>query len=274
MRWLVLALVALSATAACGGESEEGASGGAGGTSATGGGGTGGAGTGGTSTGGTSTGGASTGGSSTGGASTGGSSTGGVAGSGGATGGTGASSTGGVGGTGGVASPECTSAGDCKVFEDCCSCEGVPKTENPAICKMACTDMACKQLGVSPTEVACVAGRCVKAFDCDLSKVTCKMAEPACAPGETPQVSGTCYTGKCVKASECHDVPSCSKCASTDACTTYVTQMGYKNHCVSVPTACSGAMCDCFGPSTCVAPYTSCQDKSGVKGVSCDCPTC
>jgi hypothetical protein len=265
MRSLAFIGLALFVTVSCGGESENGASGGAGGS-------------GGSATGGSSTGGSA--GSSTGGSATGGTASGGSAGS--STGGSAGSSTGGSAGssTGGSAgatsaSAECTADADCKVFEDCCTCAGVPTGENPAICKMACTDQKCKQLGVSSTEVACIAGRCVKGFDCDTSKVTCKMATPICNAGETPQVSGTCYTGDCVPADECHSVPDCAKCAATDACVSYVAQLGPQRHCVSIPAACGGnASCSCLGPTTCISPFNACSDLSGIKGVTCGCPVC
>lgn len=286
MRGSSIFFLASMVALACGGESDDGGSGtGGSGGSSTGGsagsGATGGsAGSGGSSGTGATGGSAGSGGSSTGGsAGSGGSTTGG---SGGATGGTGGSVTGGTGGastggTGGAAAkPECTQASDCKVFEDCCSCEGVPSSANPSICKMACTTKKCAELGVSSTEVSCVAGRCVKGYECDSSKVVCLSMPPKCAAGEVAQVKGSCWTGKCVPAGECLGVASCSECdGSKYACVTNVAKPAPTRHCVDVPQICGGAAtCGCFGPSVCTSPFTSCNDLSGVKGVTCGCPTC
>lgn len=196
-------------------------------------------------------------------------------GTGGASGGTGGAS-GGTGGTGGVVgAPECKTANDCKVFNDCCSCEGVPKAENPTVCPALCKQNKCESLGVSPTTVECVAGRCVKGYDCDTSKVTCKAAEPACPSGQVPEVKGNCYTFNCVPANECMFVPSCAKCGGNDVCANYVTQLGPRPHCVSIPTECNGNFtCACMGPSVCLSPFDSCSDLSGPKGVACTCPAC
>ncbi len=268
---------AAAALVACSGDTDSGGSGGASGGSA-------GGGSGGTTTGGsagTATGGSAgsatggTAGSATGGSA--GSATGGSAGS--ATGGSAGSATGGSAGSGGsagaAAKPECTTAADCKPFEDCCTCSAVPKDVNPPSCKKGCTDKACKVLGVPSAQVECVAGRCVKAFDCDSSKVTCKLAPPKCPAGSTPQVAGSCYTLACVKSSQCKTVPDCTKCGPNEACSTYVTQLGPQPHCVSVPPECKGnATCGCLGPTTCVKPFDSCNDLSGIKGVSCGCPAC
>ena len=60
-----------------------------------------------------------------------------------------------------------------------------------------------------------------------------------------------------------------------EICVTYVTQRGPENHCVRVPTGCeSTPTCECLGSSVCLPPYGNCTDKSGIRGVSCDCPNC
>jgi hypothetical protein len=193
------ALLALSLFAVgCGGESENDASGGSGGA-------TGGSGGAGGSTGGAGGSGGSAGSGGTAGAGGGsGGSTGGTGGAG-ATGGSGGS-TGGTGGTGGAgpAQPECKIDGDCKMFSDCCSCMGVPTTENPVPCPANCLQDKCGELS-APKTAACIAGRCVAGFNCDSSKVTCKMATPNCDPGKVPLVKedGTCWQGSCVPANEC-----------------------------------------------------------------------
>ncbi len=289
MNWtrLLLPVASLSLLAfACGGESSGDAPGGSGGAISGGSGGsTGGSSGSGGATGGNAGVGGATGGTAgsgaTGGTAGSGGATGGAAGSGGATGGAAGSggATGGAAGSGGtggaVGSPECKQDNDCKVFNDCCTCEGIPKTENPASCPAICLQNSCEALGVPPTTVSCVAGRCVKGFDCDTSKVTCKAAAPVCPAGQVAQVKGNCYTFSCVAASECAFVPGCGDCAPTDVCSLYVTQSGPRPHCISIPKACGGDFsCACLGPSTCISPFNSCSNLSGQKGVSCGCPAC
>lgn len=252
----------------CGGESENDGAGGTGGA-----------------TGGTSGSGGSTGGS--GGSAGAGGATGGSAGVGGGSGGAGGSggsggSTGGSGGSGGgsggtgPAQPECKVDGDCKIFSDCCSCLGVPTSENPPSCPAMCIQDKCGELG-APKTAACIAGRCVMGFNCDSSKVTCKMATPNCDPGKVPLVKedGTCWQGSCVPANECKSVKACSDCTGALFCVSYVTQQGPQNHCADVPKVCgTDFTCACAGPSVCTPPYGTCNDFSGQKGVSCSCPNC
>jgi len=196
--------------------------------------------------------------------------TGGSAGSG-ATGGSAGSA--GAGGSG--ASPECTKDADCTLWSDCCSCIGLsPGEKHPTPCPNTCIQGACMAMGVK--NASCVAGRCVAGYDCDSAKVTCKVAVPVCPTGQVPRVKGSCYTGECVPADECSIVTGCGACnANGLSCALYVTQVGKQAHCVTVPKQCGGnSTCSCLGPSVCVSPYNNCNDFSGVKGVSCDCPAC
>jgi hypothetical protein len=175
--------------------------------------------------------------------------------------------------------PECTRASDCKLLSDCCTCAAVPDgTSNPVSCGLVCIQNKCAQLQVKSDDVACVAGRCVIGFQCDASNVTCKTATPFCLTGEVPEINaaGTCYTQRCVQATQCARVTACSDCGGdAAACVTYQTQMGNEHHCVSVPAACGGtASCACLGPTTCLAPYGSCSNASGTRGLTCSCPNC
>jgi hypothetical protein len=132
----------------------------------------------------------------------------------------------------------------------------------------------CEALQLPKDAVACIAGRCVAGFECDSSKVTCKLLPPVCEPGFVPGVKETCYTGTCVPVTECVSVKSCSDCGKF-ACANHATRTGPQAHCVTIPAACGDtATCACFGPTVCTKPYSSCSDFSGVRGVSCTCPTC
>ncbi|MEO5768270.1 MAG: hypothetical protein ABIS92_07945 [Polyangia bacterium] len=240
---------------------------GSGGRVGTGGAATGGRGTGGAATGGHGTGGAATGGRGTGGASTGGAGTGGMPGSGGAM------------GTGGavVGKPECVTAVDCRLENDCCACRAVPAGTPPSACLLFCLQTKCAQQELPPGRIDCVAGRCVAGFACDTSAVVCGQVAPPCPVGSVPTVSanGNCFSGNCAAATQCLSVDSCASCGDgNQACVTERPRDGVTSrHCVTIPTVCQGtATCGCFGPSTCVSPNTSCTNLSGVKGVSCSHP--
>lgn len=200
------------------------------------------------------------------------------------TGGSGAA-TGGSAGTGGLgggsggagpASPECASDDDCKRFADCCSCLGMPVSEDPVPCPALCVQDKCAQLG-APAKASCVAGRCVAGFSCDPAGVFCNSLPPSCKAGEVPLVdaAGTCWEGSCVPAGECKTVKACADCTGDLVCASWQTQVGIQNHCVDVPSVCSGDFsCGCLGPSVCTPPYATCADFSGQRGVSCSCPNC
>jgi hypothetical protein len=281
MRGVVTAFLAVGLLIACGGNSESdnpssggsgGSVGGKGGTGAKGG--TGGA----AATGGTS---ATGGGGAVGGGGAGGS-LGGSAGV--ATGGSAGVATGGSagiasGGSAGQATalPECTKDSECTLHSDCCSCQALaPGEPPPPACAQVCVQDKCSEQQLPAGAVACIAGRCVAGFDCDANKVTCKVQAPVCPAGQIPAVKGTCYAGGCVPTTECTSVTSCADCiTATTACAGYQTKAGNQAHCVTIPAACGGnASCACMGPTVCVGPFTICTDFSGLKGVSCGCPTC
>jgi hypothetical protein len=196
-------------------------------------------------------------------------------------------STGGSPGTGGASvgggsagtgiGPECTDSSQCKLFEDCCSCEAYAQGEDPPpSCFAACKQTKCSELGLAPDDVACVAGRCVPLIDCS-SPVFCNALPPDCNVGEVPSVVGGCW-GACVPATECPSVPSCEAC--TGPLTTCVTidfsgGDGVTRHCVSIPKGCEGTpTCACMGQNVCIAPTSECTDLSGLPGMVCGCAAC
>ncbi|HEY5450102.1 MAG TPA: hypothetical protein VIQ54_15205 [Polyangia bacterium] len=220
----------------------------------------------------------------------GGSSGGGAAGKGGASGSTGGTSAGrggdGVGGTsagrggsGGIPGPECTTASDCKLVDDCCTCAAIPVGATaPACGGVLCKQNQCPARQLGTGTVDCVAGRCVAGFACDATQVICKVAAPVCPAGEVPVINdaGNCYVGTCAPATECKTVSGCGSCTgANDACVSYETQLGIQHHCVAIPPECGGsASCSCFGAATCLSPYRSCREYSGLRGVYCSCPNC
>jgi hypothetical protein len=196
----------------------------------------------------------------------------GSAGSGGESGSTGGS----AGSAGGSATPLCQTAADCTFHSDCCTCQALgPGEPTPPACPVTCVTDKCTSLGVNPSEIACAAGQCVLQVDCDASKVTCKVAQPACQAGEVPSVNGTCW-GPCIAATECSVVTNCSDCdAASEACVRYVTQLGPEHHCVPLPPECgTAASCACMGAAVCIDPFSTCNDESGASTLACSCPVC
>jgi hypothetical protein len=86
---------------------------------------------------------------------------------------------------------------------------------------------------------------------------------------------GSCYTGSCIPTTQCLSVDDCEVCPSTQACVTNETRGGHTHHCVTIPAGCEGkGNCSCLGETTCLAPYSSCNNGSGQNNVTCGCPTC
>jgi hypothetical protein len=187
---------------------------------------------------------------------------------------------GGTGGRGGAgaASPECTSAADCKLVDDCCSCMAIPTGATAPGCGALCVQSQCAARQLPAGAVDCVAGKCVAGFACDATQVTCRVAPPTCAAGEVPTVNdtGNCYVGTCAPETECTTVTSCASCTgANEACVSFETQRGIQHHCVTIPPECNGnGGCSCVGVSSCMRPYSLCMDYSGIRGVYCSCPNC
>ena len=205
---------------------------------------------------------------------TGGNGIGGTGGSSGAAGSGAVSGSGGSGGAGATTS-ECTENTQCRLHADCCTCLALaPGEPAPPKCAIQCIQDKCSELGVTAASVRCAAGVCAAGFTCS-GQVLCPALPPKCEPGSVPTVSGGCW-GTCVPADECASVSDCAQCTDPlEICVTYVTQRGPENHCVPVPKGCEGKpTCQCLGSSVCLQPFSSCSEKSGVRGANCDCPNC
>lgn len=191
------------------------------------------------------------------------------------TGGTGTGGDGGASGAGGdgpAGEPECLVDSDCKLFDNCCICEGVPDGAIEPACDMGpCLINTCKSLGLpSGTEATCVAGRCIAGFPCDWNETTCDAIPPDCGPGETASVREGCY-GSCVPAGECLSVGSCEQCDGGLECARKEA-FTVTDHCVSLPEVCDEADCECLGPSVCTEDDEECSVQEGA--LVCSCTTC
>ena len=199
------------------------------------------------------------------------------AGRGGASGMAGGAGKGGASGT--APGPECTTAADCKLFADCCTCDAIPVGDTASFLP---GDLHAETAVPGPPTAAGSGGlrrraMCrrlrLRRIEGDVQDRGSRLPRRARSPPST--TSGTCYTGACAPATECTSVTSCASCTGAgQACVSYATQGGNHHHCVTIPAACGGsATCDCLGES-CVAPYRACGNLSGVKGVGCACPDC
>jgi hypothetical protein len=201
-----------------------------------------------------------------------GSSAGSTGGSGGAAGSTGAGGSASGGGGGSASQGECAQASDCVLDDGCCACASVPKGTSVDVCNIECIASLCASRGITSADVTCVSGRCVLARSCNPKNVTCALAAPACSAGSLPAVMGNCYAGGCLPTSQCSDVGSCGACTAAGlVCVTDQVAGGPTYHCVTVPSACSGApTCGCLGG--CTGSY-ECTAPASTTPV-CQCPTC
>jgi hypothetical protein len=174
--------------------------------------------------------------------------------------------------TGPILPGECQSSADCKLFEDCCECKGVPAGDDPPICKLECDQTICDGLGVD--EAVCRLGQCiVERLDCDATQVICLVAPPACGPGTVPGVNGDCWSGECVPGEICNVVPSCDYCPATWMCVSKIAFGPQSITCEPIPADCPGEPdCECAG-AVCTDGFTFCSDPGG-DAIDCECINC
>ncbi len=199
---------------------------------------------------------------------------------GGSTGGTGAGSSGTTSGSGGStggggALPQCQTAADCKIVDDCCTCAAWPGNQDAPACPIQdCTITACEAAEYK-AEPVCEAGLCrFPKTTCDPTEVVCLAPSPACDEGFLPEVEGQCWSGACVPASACDWAPSCEACQPWDVCVATQTQLGPVYRCEPKPWECGegAADCDCAG-QLCQDPYDTCNPGQGAS-IECSCPDC
>jgi hypothetical protein len=179
---------------------------------------------------------------------------------------------GGAGNTGPGPLPECETAADCQIVNDCCTCEGIPAGDTPEECLATCIQPSCEAVGHPDPEVQCIGGTCMAGFDC-YSLVACATPPPSCPPGEVPHRTGGCWGG-CVPATECAAVNGCSDCdLATQTCVQYIAFAGTVN-CLPLPETCSGpADCACAADAFCHDPFESCTGNGGGI-ITCECTNC
>jgi hypothetical protein len=170
--------------------------------------------------------------------------------------------------------PECTTAADCELFTDCCSCLAVRKGTSMASCKMMCLQSDCAAHRITVADVTCRAGRCVLNRSCNDKAVICNGPTPACATdtGQAAVVVNGCYDGSCLPVSECSDVASCDVCTKAGLlCASFAERSGPTFQCVTTPEKCVTApTCACMGVCS---GWFQCTEPLG-RSLACQCPTC
>lgn len=179
-----------------------------------------------------------------------------------------------TGGTGPNQSPGgvCQTASDCKMHDDCCTCDVYSAAADPPSCDMSCKQNACEARGIATDEVACVAGRCVFARSCNTSQVVCEVVMPTCPDGQIASAKGNCY-GPCLPIGRCSEVSSCDVCKSARlACVTIEAEIRPVYHCVSTPAACTNnPTCGCM--NVCTGGVGYCADPN-TTALRCVCNEC
>lgn len=179
---------------------------------------------------------------------------------------TGNAGNGGPGGDGPGPLPECTDSSECKLVNDCCTCESVPNAEPVRECLAVCIAPHCSAVGHPNATPSCFAGTCVAGFDCTTS-VACATPPPTCPPGQVPHRTNGCWGG-CVPATECLAVTSCDDCdTSTQTCVQFIGGESPVVGCLPIPQTCSGpADCACAGETFC--GDHDCEGGGGI--LTCD----
>jgi hypothetical protein len=168
---------------------------------------------------------------------------------------------------------QCLEDSDCKLHDDCCTCQGVPLGEDVVFCDEECKQSKCSELGV--TAAACRHGVCETArLSCDQVKVVCDQNPPPCPEGQLPTTTPACWTGQCVPAELCDVVPDCGACPPGKLC---VQQVGFgvqATTCEPIPPGCGGVVdCACAGELVCTDEFKACFDQPGDV-ISCECLNC
>lgn len=168
---------------------------------------------------------------------------------------------------------ECASNADCKLFEDCCECKGVPLDDASPICELECDQTRCDDLEID--NAVCRLGQCItERLDCDSSNVICLVQPPMCPEGLLPGVDGDCWSGECVPGQLCNVVPDCKHCPDEWMCVTDVANApNNPRRCEPIPQDCNDDPgCECAG-AVCQGSFSFCSDPGGNE-LHCECIAC
>lgn len=168
---------------------------------------------------------------------------------------------------------ECEKDADCKLHDDCCSCDGIPIDLDPVVCDAECKQSRCSELGVD--KAVCRLGTCeTERLSCNQAVVACDALPPECPEGQLPTTTPACWTGKCVPAEFCDVVPACSFCSQSQLCVQNIAFGPSEVVCEPIPAGCSDDPdCACAGDLVCHEPFTLCVEQPGPV-INCECINC
>jgi hypothetical protein len=95
----------------------------------------------------------------------------------------------------------CESVDECRLVNDCCTCEAIHRDETPAECPADCERPQCDVWGIS--EMLCSHTCLIRLVECDAAMVTCADPPPACEDGFMPSLEERCWSGHCVPVELC-----------------------------------------------------------------------
>jgi hypothetical protein len=95
----------------------------------------------------------------------------------------------------------CTDVRDCRLLDDCCTCEALHVDEDvPPTCDLACDRTMCELWN---TDLVCSHTCLLRLVDCDPALIMCDEPPPECGDGFQPAVEDRCWTQQCVPVALC-----------------------------------------------------------------------
>jgi hypothetical protein len=95
----------------------------------------------------------------------------------------------------------CEERSDCKLVDDCCTCEAMHVDADPPECDADCERTTCEDWGI--TEILCSHTCLIRLVECDPTLVECADAPPECDDGFAPSIEARCWTRHCVPMDLC-----------------------------------------------------------------------
>jgi len=97
--------------------------------------------------------------------------------------------------------PACEDVSECRLLDDCCSCEAFHESEDvPPSCDLACDRTVCQLWN---TGVVCAHTCRLRLVDCDPALIMCADEPPPCEDGFQGAIIDRCWTGQCVPVELC-----------------------------------------------------------------------
>jgi hypothetical protein len=95
---------------------------------------------------------------------------------------------------------ECVDDEDCRLVNDCCTCEAILVGEEPPTCDLDCARPLCDLWG---TGALCSHTCRLRLVKCDPALIMCADDPPTCEEGFQPAIEDRCWTQQCVPVELC-----------------------------------------------------------------------